>query len=407
MDSDKKFHRRYIHQWLLVLLLLGGTTIGFNYLVDPYGLFDTARIPGFNEKKPLAASHVRMVKPYQVMRFAPVTLIMGNSRPEMGLDPANRCWSAANRPVFNLSLPGSSIYMQARVIQHALSNNQVKQLFWGLDFVDFFKPHALNTSHWNPEHRKQPFEERLKVNMDGAVNSNYWLKSVEDHFKALFSLDALEHSMATLVAQNDSFASTIRRDGFNPAREYLKIIRWEGQRVLFEQKQKELKKIFSRDDLSLYVPGRDWSPEFEDVQRLLDYAAARNVRVTLFMNPYHLAYLTIIHSKGHWEAFEEWKRQLSRIAAQNGVTLWDFALINELTTEPFPPVAEKAAVMHWFWEPAHYRKEFGNLMMSQMLKQRCSSKAPFDVGIPLTPDALEIHLAQSRLKLKRHIQRSH
>jgi hypothetical protein len=402
MASREKLHRRYLHHWLLLLLLLSTATALFNYLVDPYGLFNTQRIEGFNARKPLAASHVRITKPYQVLNQAPRTLIMGNSRPEIGLDPANPCWPPATRPIFNLSLPGSSIFLQARLIQHALTTEKVEHLLWGLDFIDFFKPHSHGNSHWIAPNRKLPHEKRNRVNSDGTINHGYTWHVIHDHFQALASLNAIKDSIITIIKQSNPFTSTIREDGFNPAFDYLEIIHWEGQWVLFAQKLEELNRIFSRKELTLYTPGNRWSPEFEDLQRMLEYTKTKDVKVTLFINPYHVEYLSTIAANGHWEAFEDWKRHLASLAAAAGVTLWDFGIVNPLTSEKIPARTDKKTTMRWFWEPAHYRKELGDLMLSQMLGQSCNPEPIPAVGKRLAPTNVETVLAQSRKRLEKH-----
>ena len=57
-------NRRFL-SWLgLVFLATCTITAGFNYAVDPYALFNTARIEGFNARKPAAADRIRTSKPY-------------------------------------------------------------------------------------------------------------------------------------------------------------------------------------------------------------------------------------------------------------------------------------------------------------------------------------------------------
>ena len=111
----------------------------FNYFIDPYGLFGSERIEGLNAIKPSSVTRMRMVKPYQVLRKSPRTLIAGNSRPEIGFDPQGACWSDEFKPVYNLSMPGSHVYLQSRSIQHALETGTVRHIFLGIDFLAFLQ----------------------------------------------------------------------------------------------------------------------------------------------------------------------------------------------------------------------------------------------------------------------------
>ena len=100
MAESTQPYRWYLQLWLVVVLAFLFAMATLNYLVDPYGMFDTDRVNGLNVSKPAANTHVRLAKPYQVTGFAPRAIIGGNSRPEMGLNPENVCWPEDIRPVF-------------------------------------------------------------------------------------------------------------------------------------------------------------------------------------------------------------------------------------------------------------------------------------------------------------------
>lgn len=70
-----------------------------NWFIDPYGIFGTRIVHGLNALKPFAGDRGRTVKLYQVIRVRPRGLIVGNSRPELGLDPANGCWPKSTHPI--------------------------------------------------------------------------------------------------------------------------------------------------------------------------------------------------------------------------------------------------------------------------------------------------------------------
>src|SRR5690606_18818003 len=108
---------------ILIMAVVAGA---FNFAVDPYGFHQAPRVIGFNSAKPRLADRVRLSKPYDVLRVAPQSLILGNSRAELGLDPSSPHWPADLRPVYNLSQPGSSLEMQYRLFQHAATGGNVK-----------------------------------------------------------------------------------------------------------------------------------------------------------------------------------------------------------------------------------------------------------------------------------------
>jgi hypothetical protein len=396
MPESRQPYRKYLQLWLVVVLAFLCLMAVLNYLVDPYGMFDTVRIQGLNASKPAADTHVRLAKPYQVAGYAPHAIIGGNSRPEMGLNPANTCWPDDLRPVFDLALPGANVYMQARMLQHAIADSDTRLVLWGLDFLDFLNRHAGNSHplQWPPG--RTEFEDRLKVNADGSENRGYSKKKLQDFLQTLFSLDTVKDSLKTLSGQANLHSSSIRRDGFNPALDYLDIIMWEGQGVLFQQKNSEISRMFSRSGISLFQGKSRWSPDFESVRRLLQFARNHNVTVVLFINPYHADYLLTLDLAGRWPQFESWKRKLASLADEFSAVLWDFSEINSLSTELAPAPGDKQTTLEWFWEPAHYRMEYGDLMLGRMLQRTCEEGNASPAGSLITTGNIDAHISRLR-----------
>lgn len=397
--------RHFLRSWTVVLLLLLITTAGFNYLVDPYGLFGTPRISGFNEKKPAADTRVRMVKPYQVTRIQPHALIVGNSRPEMGLDPAHVCWPTDSRPVYSLTTPGASVYMQMRQTQHALSTTPANLIIAGLDFLDFLvdpKSHDI-PDQWPPSIRE--FEHRLSVTATGQINDTYWWQSVRDYMTTVFSLDTLEDSFQTIASQGNINASNRTTLGFNPAKGYLDIIRSEGQAVLFRQKNDQVVSTLLGKDWSIYHADKRWSRDFEALKQLMETSKKHGARLILFINPYHAQYLESIRQTDKWALFEQWKRELVKLT--NGYanhSIWDFSGYNAYTTEAEPVDTGTSNTMRWFWEPAHYRKTLGDLMLDRMLSNDCpQDTAKSEFGSLVSVANIEQHLAQQRAAAQTYV----
>jgi hypothetical protein len=396
MAASMKQYRFFLQLLLAVLLIFLFFTAAFNYLVDPYGLFDTKRIEGFNATKPAAGTHVRLSKPYQVINFSPKAIIAGNSRPEMGLNPANACWPKELHPVFNLGLRGADIYMQARMLQHAIAKNDVRLVLWGLDFLDFLsmQSNTGNSWHWPPQ--RKTYEDRLKVNADGSDYRGYSVKKLQDHLYTLFSLDTVIDSLKTLLTQGNPHSATVRRDGFDPALNYINIIEWEGQNVLFKQKNHEVSTRLSRPGLKLLQGEGRRSIAFESVRRLLQFAQKHGVIVVLFINPYHVDYLASLDQAGLWPEFELWKSHLTILADEFSVKLWDFSGINSFSTEQVPAPGDKTTILKWFWEPAHYRREYGDLMLSRMLQRPCDAGNVSPVGSLLKIKNIDTHTMRLR-----------
>lgn len=389
--------------YLVRTLLLGSALVlaaaGFNVVVDPYGLFEIWRLPGFNDAKPMAATRLRTSKPYQLMRARPRTLVAGNSRPELGIDPRSACWTAADRPVYNAGIPGIGVYQQARVIQNALAQGETRRVVWGLDFLDFVSLRQPGPARW-PLPRAQ-IDDRLPFDAEGQPNPRYrlqWLRDVRD---ATLSLDAMVDSVSTLLQADDPFGSTRRSDGFNPSRDYIGIVNTEGQGVLFEQKNLEVMQRLAKGPLELYMPGQPWSQAFESVRFVVQSAQRSGVRVDLFVNPYHADYLGIIGLSGNWALFEQWKRSLVELAAAyDGVSLWDFNGFDRYSTQVVTPGMRPGDALAWYWEPAHYRAELGERVVARLNGSDCDGSLDPAFGVELSPTDIDRHLGRLQAGLR-------
>jgi hypothetical protein len=403
MDSAKS-HKRFL--WVLAMAFLLVCLFGasFNYLVDPYGLFGARRVAGFNELKPAASERVRVIKPYMATRARPKVVIGGNSRAEIGLNPQGACWAPADQPVFNAGIPGSDAFMQTRYAQHAVESGKATRVLFGVDFLDFVVDASKPSGKINWDRLGKSFEGRLNTGLENGLGASMSLQIAKDVLGGLFSLVAVGDSFVTIASQRDKDAATRREDGFNPALDYRPIIRNEGQAVLFRQKNLEVKKRLQPSELGvLDVHGQPTIP-LQALRRFLEWANAHDVDVVLFINPYHSDYLIQIELSGKWSLFEEWKRQLTIIAAEYAVPLWDFNAIDRYSTEQPPPPGDKGSELQWFWEPAHYRHELGDLMLAAMLDRQCGeSRETGGFGVKLDSLSLPRHLAQLKLEMHRFL----
>jgi hypothetical protein len=112
----------------------------------------------------------------------------------------------------------------------------------------------------------------------------------------------------------------------------------------------------------------------------------------------------LIEITGNWPIFEEWKRQITNIADKYKIPLWDFNTIDQYSTESPPPPGNKQSELQWYWEPAHYRRELGDLMLASMLSRDCGAEySKFGFGSKITPLNLQPHLNSLALNLRRFV----
>jgi hypothetical protein len=391
--------RIFLKSWAF-LVILGLLLVAlFTIAVDPYAVFGTPRLEGVNALKPAIGTKVRMAKVHQVMKALPRAIVIGNSRPEMGLDPDHPCWPAASRPVYNVAVPGLSVYGQVRYGQHALASGEVGLILVGLDFIDFLvAPDRADDPRAWPILEQEPMP--LRIDAFGRPRAGFFRDRLKDRFLASLSLDALGDSIATLIRQDPASAITRTTLGFNPGEPIFgPIIRHEGARLLFEQKDRELARRLSARPWALVHAGTDWSASFEAISRLLGAAKAEGAGVMPFINPLHADFLLLIDQAGLWPLMEAWKRRVLAIAAGEGKTaVWDFSGLGEHALESVDEVAARGESLRWFWEPSHYRQALGDRMLSTMLAASCPEGGRDAFGVKLTPAAIDAALAAQRLR---------
>lgn len=389
-------NRRYVNLVLIVSITLIAGAALFNALIDPYSMFGSPRIAGLNSLKPYAGDRGRTAKIHQVTRIRPTTVIVGNSRPEMGLNPDLTCWPDTHKPVFNLALPGLTLYKQVRYSQHAIANSSVKRIFMGVDFSDFLTTSARH----DPSLWPSPQESEVKLSVDAFARPRrrFAIDRFVDQFRASVSLGTLANSTSTIMLQRRQWLETRTVSGFNPAEGiYVPIVSSEGVRTLFSQKNQEMATRFAPAQ-TLFNDGTKWSSEFEALKRLGAQSQHAGIELVLFINPYHSEYLLLLDSAGHWPLFEQWKTQLVQTAALYDSPVWDFSTFDYHATELVSELPDKNKSLRWFWEPAHYRQELGTLMLSQMLEAPCHAEHASGFGVVLTEHNLPETLADIRAR---------
>lgn len=375
----------------VLVVALGATAV--NALIDPYRLFGTPEIRGLSRVKPASAERMRVAKPFMADRLHAATVIGGNSRPELGLNPLSACWPATATPVFNAGVPGASFRLQTEFAMHAGAT--ARQMLHGVDFLDFTTTGAVAPG---AEPARSPEQRRLSVPGRLPDDTSFWLQRTQDHLTSLFSLTALGDSVLTVASQRDPYASTRTAEGFNPGADYVGIVRHEGQSVLFAQKLREFSGQLERARMLEHVDGGSGT-SFEALRQLIAWCREHDVKLTLFINPYHAQYFQAIRDSGKWPMFEQWKRAVSEIAEEGGVPLWDFNTMDAYATEAPPPPGDRRTVLRWFWEPAHYRPELGELMLARMLGQDCAGGPWPPLGTRLDAGNVDAQLAELRARV--------
>lgn len=383
--------QRYLIQWLSVTLALLLLVALFNAVLDPYFCVHGVGWAGLNAVKPAAASRMEMSKTCQLRRVHPGTLVLGNSRAEVGFDPDHPAFTA--RPVYNAALPGSGLDTSLRFLrlalatsaQHAAAPPQVVVL--GLDFMDFLTDPLAPAVRDAVSEAAQPAQSQplvagfLVATADAVARGRELLVST-------LTLAATQDSVQTLLGQNDPDAVNLTPAGFNPLLEYRKISREEGYWNVFRQKDLGNMASYMRRPFAIFDASARSSAAWEDLGDILRLCRQHGIALHLLSYPYHAHLLQTIRLTGHWQAYAAWKRTMVQVLAQEALqtgqaafVFWDFGVFNALTTELVPAPEDYSATMRWYWEAGHFKSALGGLMLDRVLRH---GSAPEGFGVPLT-----------------------
>lgn len=347
--------RTYALALIFVTVACVAAVGGLNIAVDPYHYFGTAPVEGFNRNKPHAIDQHRIAKTRLLARMEPGTLILGNSRFDVGLDPASPAWPDQAKPVFNLAIPGQGIQQTVEMLGNALAHHQPETVIWGVDFLDFLVDQSA------PERDIKP---TLPTNL---------LEHVKEAATVSLSIEGLMDSLATVTAQGAHKPPGIMPNGFNASGTYADIVRSEGHAALFRQKNLTYLQRLTRKDQALAPLGQSTSQAMNAFEQALRDLEDQNIQIILATYPYHADLLEIIHMAGHGPTLNRWQMWLQSVVtgtlARNPnarISLWDYIGYSPITGEQVPVAGDRTSTMTWFWESGHFKRELGDHMLGEI-----------------------------------------
>jgi len=347
---------RYLWAWVMSTVALLVAVVAVNVVVDPYGLFRIVDVPGLNRIKSQAGERAALFKRTGVERMRPASLVLGNSRAEIGFDPESPAWPESARPVFNLALPGAGIAAVADELAEALRSTSPRLVVVGLDFLDF---------------RVDPSSDESFTAQPANADST---RGLRDRAAALLTLNALADSLTTIRAQHEPYAASLTDAGFNPKRDYIGVSRREGYFAMFRQRDQENARAYVSGPKSVFQTGKRPAPAFDAVDNIIARARERGIALRLVLYPYHVHTLMLFQLTGLWPAYEDWKRELvGRVDAARGtmdVELWDFTGFSRYTDEQVPRPGDTRTELQWYWEAGHFKKSLGDLLLANMFDKR-------------------------------------
>jgi hypothetical protein len=385
---------RFLTTWLASLVTILVLVAGLNTIVNPYDLFPWRRIPGINVLKPAIKNHAALTKAYQVERIRPVTVVLGTSRVYLGIDSASPAWPESYRPVYNYGLPGTNMSRSLlRELREAWSTGNLRHVVAFLDVPAFL---MADTPAQGEED-----ERRLKFLDDGTPNHEWRMQRLDDAFLSAFTLAALSDSTRTILDQGrGDRVLDLKPDGTSTDADFAAAARAEGMSAVFAQKDESILESIPAIQHTL----ADWHglmPNLGIVRDTIRFCQAHNLTLTLILGSSHADGMEILRRAGLWRHVEQLKTDIASLVAEANsetVTAWDFFEYSPYTAERPPPPGDLVTDLQWFWEPSHFKRALGDIML-----RRVFLGTPADFGAPLTAATIDARNRAVRAKQRAFI----
>ncbi len=375
----------------------------FNFIVDPYGIYNTVHITGFNSPKSEAQNYEKLVKAYLVADIKPDAIAMGTSRVGYGIDPESKYWSGDGTK-FNLSIGAGSVYITRRFLEHAIAIHVPDKLIMGLDFFAFNAKNKIASDY---------SDALLAIDKKGDFNKSYKWHIL---LSSILSYSATKTSINTIKKSNDK-----RIDAIDPntgMRLYAingkayradELVDIAANDVLPDTHKTFLatEKYFMRE---WYFSGDRKEYSFEDkavgnstfgeFKKIVKLCKDNNINVYFYISPVHARLQEAISVTGLWPLYEQWKKELVWLLedeyASEQYSLWDFSGYNGMTS-----VDVRNGRMRTYVDPSHYSPVIGDMILSRMFDGDLTG-IPSDFGRRLNGSSLDNVLGAIRQEQVRY-----
>jgi hypothetical protein len=380
----ERLSRGYLAAFACTLLGCLSVVAAINLLVDPYQAYRLIESPSLNAVKP--TSRNRITKAEMARHENAEAIILGSSRAQVGMDPGAPEWGGLR--TINLGLDGSTQYETWSAFRLASERGTLRTVVYLVDlfaFDDVRIPYSqdFSKSRFNPD-----------------------LPAWEYHLENLIGWDATNYSFNSLGAwMGVSHRRLAAQRGFGAPEQLVALGFRPAMRLQLARDAPARGK--ARFRLS--------AAAMDSFRRIVRICRERDIRLFLGIPPIHAVSLELMRADGTWSDFEDWKRALAKVVAEENarapqkepVVLWDFTAYSGPCAEEIPPMGAANPHMRYHYDQGHFTPLFGELILRRMFGGPKANDADLSgVGVVLTPDTIDACFAQVRAERESYV-RSH
>jgi len=357
MNMNSKLWVKILISFIFVIV---GLVILVNYIVDPYGLYDT----NFIKNKPKRFVQMRLLKLIELRKQKPVSIVIGTSRADVAIDPEHEYFI---KPSYNLSNGALSVYEAKYYIKEAIKLG-VKNILFVADW--------------------RMFNDAMEMTYDFETYFNNY-----NIYKFLLNYKTLQDSFFTV--KNKNIKGLYLKNGLIDETHLNYIYKSGGHLAVMKRDEKVYYKTLSNNNFYKYTN----IDSFNDFRDILEMCYKNNINLDIIFGPSHIRQWEAFAYYKNYETFLKWKKDIvlnvEKIAKEqykNPFRIIDFSVYHELTAEQVPSNPEDK--MKYHWEGSHYKKSLGNIVLDIILKK---NKLYYtDFGVVITSENIDLHLDKLR-----------
>jgi len=359
-------HFRFFRIWLAVVAGCLAVVAVFNMLVDPIGAFPKFHLRSLERYRPRVDTRQGKAELAHQSGWEIVTL--GSSHVLGGL-PADYPLFRSNRTV-NLALTAPTLVELAAVLRTVRANNgkPPRLVILGLDYYMFSE---------GPDYILDFMETRFNPKFDRV---DYYAKRLIGHLAVKESIKVIENRIAGRGLSLQDLSGFIK---YRAAEDF-------SHRSYFEQIMRR-----AAPDYRSQLSGS--ASRLEVLRKIIRDCREQRIDLRLIIMPVHALELELLHACGKGESFENFKRSLVQLLAEEGlegkVPLLDATGYAGPSAEEVPPADVHGLTMKYFVESTHATPVLGAMVLNRLFGTGGTNQ----FGVFLTSANIEGHLQQEHL----------